>query len=378
MTQTNLTDNVIESITTSYERGKKYFSGRIASGNIPACSGGYVRGSCSGGHQFASIQFCGKEYCPDCSRDGSPVHQRRVNRWWNHVDQWTSMGYIVATIPENMRPYFFNVARLKDFRRGLLRYMRENQSLSIKQGLCRWHWFGDCPACQGKGCMICASTGSGDYFHPHLNILFQRGYVENVSEWLAPVKNWMANYFRRIIDAELAEMKRDRDMWTDAEFTMVDYLLDVRNSISPDHLVVNYSYVSKPEMKMNRVKYVTRSTFRRLQSDVKKLLHNFRNSVVWGWKRGEVVADEIVAPECPVCAASGHRSMIHWHGLESYKKNQYIKKYETTGERTTTIFGIRLRDQDNDPGSDGHILISGRTFEKTLSRFGIAFSCARD
>ena len=370
-----MTDIAIESVSTSYEKGKKYFQDCINAGRIPFCSSGFVRGSCRGGHQFAAIQFCGKEYCVDCSRDGSPIHQRRVNRWWAHVEKWPEMGYLVATIPESIRPFFLNVDVLKDFRRQFLRRLRENGAYRIKKGLCRWHWFGDCTTCGGKGCFICGQTGSGTFWHPHLNVLFKSGYIENVTTWLEPLKKWMCGYFTKLIDSELNIIRKNRDGWTDEDVTRMDYLLDVRNEIRSDVLVVNYSYVSDPKRIMNKIKYVTRSTFRILQSDIKKLLHNFRNSVVWGWKRGEVSHEPVIPPDCPVCAASGKKMAINWHRLEPYQKNQYIKKHETTGEGTS-VYAITTGNSGNHSPGIGFVPINGGKIANHISRLRSAFEGA--
>ena len=366
-----MTDNAIKSISTSYEKGKKYFQASVNAGHIPFCSSGFVRGSCRGGHQFAAIQFCGKEYCTDCSRDGSPIHQRRVNRWWAHVEKWSQMGYLVATIPDVIRPFFLDVDVLKDFRRQILRRLRENGTYQIKKGLARWHWFGDCEVCSGEGCFICGHTGSGKFWHPHMNILFESGYIENVSEWLMPLKKWMYSYFIKLIDKQLNELKNCRDSWTDEDVTQIDYLLDIRSELNIKQLVVNYSYVEEPERMMNKVKYVTRSTFKIYQTDIKKLLHNFRNCVVWGWKRGEVEHEPVIPPDCPVCAAKGEKSMIHWHRLESYQKNQYIKKHET-GEGTG-VYAITTGNPGNDPPGIGFVRINGGKIAGHLSRMRSSF-----
>jgi hypothetical protein len=185
----------------------------------------------------------------------------------------------------------------------------------------------------------------------------------------------MCGYFTKLIDSELNIIRKNRDGWTDEDVTRMDYLLDVRNEIRSDVLVVNYSYVSDPKRIMNKIKYVTRSTFRILQSDIKKLLHNFRNSVVWGWKRGEVEHEPVIPPDCPVCAASGKKMSIHWHRLEPYSKNQYIKKHETTGEGTS-VYAITTGNSGNHPPGVGFVPINGGKIANHLSRLRGAFKGA--
>ena len=355
----------INTISTSYEKGKQWFIDRIASGKLPSCSPGYVSGSCQGGHRFAYFQFCGKEFCANCSRDGSPIHQRRVNNWWKIIDTWPEMGYLVITIPDFMRPYFFDKDVLKDFRSKLLRKLRKDYKIS--EGLCRWHWFGDCEMCGGKGCLNCSETGSGDYWHPHLNILFKGSYIADVQEWLQPIKAWMRLYFCRLIDRKIDRLKQLVNFWDDEIETELNFYLDQRNQVKNLNLVLNYSYVKDDALKMNRLKYITRSTFRRFNYDVKRLLYNLRNSVVWGWKHSQVDDEETPDQFCPVCAEKGLKHTIKWHSLEQYEPINNLTKYEN-GKTGRNIYRIRNRDQNHNKFDPGNLQINHPKNYRRLSR----------
>jgi hypothetical protein len=344
----------LATIGTRYKVGQQYFAERVASGNIPVCSPGYVSGSCQGGHRYATFQFCGKEYCKDCGMDGSPIHQRRVRRWHEKAKGWDNLGYMVVTIPENLRHYFYDANVLRDFRFKLLRKLKE--SYNIGQGLARYHWFGDCEVCNGIGCQVCSHTGAGDYWHPHLNILIPGGYINDVDEYLQPLRAWVSGYLKKLVRDDIARRKYYAEVHGDfCEIEVIDELYTRLAEISQSSMNINYSFVKKTEAAkvMNRVKYVTRSTYRRYNEDVKKLLHNFRNSIVWGWKRGQVDDDnEAEKIYCPVCEKKGVKHIIHWHKIERYTDNLNIKN-ESTGETKGTLFRIRRDGGNEKNGKDG-------------------------
>ena len=101
---------------TNYQKGKEYFRQRWQTGQVPTCSPGYISGQCTGGHKFAAPFLCGRETCPDCGRDGSPIHQRRVSRWLPLVQQYKRLGYLVLTFPQQLRWILSDRETLSDFR----------------------------------------------------------------------------------------------------------------------------------------------------------------------------------------------------------------------------------------------------------------------
>lgn len=343
-----------EPIDSSYKKGQRYFEDSIKKGVVFSCSPGFVRGHCAGGHHFATFQYCGKEFCRDCGRDGSPIHQRRLKNAMLKSESWKSMAYLVVTIPENVRFLFYDKKTLLDFRFKLLRKLKDD--FKIKEGLARWHWFGDCEVCAGGGCMICNETGSSDFWNPHLNILFPGGFEENIQDYLAPLKNWAKLYFQKLLDLEINKIYQNSE---DESEMLTDIFLELKTEIKKTDLVFNYSYVTSDKMKVNRLKYVLRATFRRYNEDVKKLLYNFRNIVVWGWQKKDIEQEE--APQyCPECEAVGIQHVIKWGILERHEKNNYIKiiKNETENinqRRKQTLFRLYRRNQGGDRGGAIHL-----------------------
>ena len=346
----NAHENInIDQIETSYKKGQRYFADNIAKNNIFRCSPGYVRGGCLGGHTFAAVQFCGKEYCADCSRDGSPIHQKRVNRVWKRAVKWDSMGYLVITIPDYMREFFKSKKILKDFRFKLLRKLKE--SYNIKEGVARWHWFGDCESCGGCGCAVCDMTGAGNYWHPHLNILFPAmGFIEDLNSFLIPLRTWMRQYLKKLIKTEIQEIEKERKGFflLDDDEQRLNFLLDIYIKVKKEDLIINYSYVLTDKHKMNRVKYVFRATFKRYQSDIKQLLYNFRNSIQWGWKKSDKDIDSNEENEafCPECEKIGVKHLIKWGILEKIDKENIIYKIKIKNDETkrkSSLYGVYRR-----------------------------------
>lgn len=361
-----------EAAETSYQKGKAFFDDSIRSGKILNCSPGYVGGYCPGGHKFAAVQFCGREYCQDCSRDGSPIHQRRVKKGWETVKEWAGVGYYVLTIPENLRYLFYDQHILRDFRFKVLRKLKEDYGYT--KGLARWHWFGDCQVCGGSGCIGCGNTGAGNYWHPHLNILVpSSGYIENLENHLRPLRQFMAGYFRKLINKEI-ELYEFLIKQTGSEELMIllDDLHERKKSINSDLLVLNYSYANEPSKMMNRVKYVTRSTFKRYDDSVKTLLYNFRNSVKWGWKKDEDNQETQEPIYCPQCEENGVKHLIKWGSLKKFKDNDKIKKHEQPGQqqrrKNTGLYYLRNGNNERDQGNSGftpvHIKRSKNNFRE--------------
>lgn len=345
-----------------------YFNARIRSGNIPLCSPGYVKGVCPGGHKYASLQFCGREYCPDCAKDGSPIHQRRVKKWFEKVKGWESMGYMVITLPDFIRPFAFDRFILRDFRSKLLRKLKEDYH--VPAGLCRYHWFGDCIHCSGRGCIDCEGSGSGDFWHPHLNILMPGGYIDDLESYLLPLKKWMVSFWKKIlmtkIDQMISLLKYDHYGEILGE---MDEMILRKNNLTIKNMIVNYSFVTEDKMKMNRVKYVTRSTFRRYNEDVKKLLYNFRNSVVFGWKKGDADAFDDTSVNCPVCEANGIIHAIKWNTLQKIDKKLLIQN-ESTGEQKSGLYRIRNGTDVSDTDSSKIITVIQNRVTKRISGYG--------
>lgn len=280
------------------------------------------------------------------------------------------MGYLVVTIPEDYRFYFFNPEVLRHFRFTFLRWVKRNYKWSA--GAARYHWFGDCTQCGGNGCELCNETGSGDFWHPHLNILIPgQGYIENVEDHFKPMRIFIAKYLRKLVENSIQKTNAHLEQYPyDEEYCqLLDYYIMLLRRVRESEMNVNYSYVKKGEekMMMNRVKYVTRSTFRIFDEEVKNVLHRFRNAVVWGWKKNETEEEEEEALTlqkfCPHCLEHGKKEKIHWSNIDGYKHGQFIKPIYiqdgTTGKRRqSAVFTIK------EPGGNDGDYPDGREYSR--------------
>lgn len=225
-------------------------------------------GGCGNGHKFAKVIKCGKEFCPDCGRNGSDVHERRIYRWKGKVDAMQSVGYYVVTIPEDVRMNFFDAALCKAFERACIRYLKRT---GVTRGLVRWHWLGDCPTCDGDGCKSCKGTGMARKFNPHINILIDGGYKKEkeIRAFREFCRKWLKN---------------------NAGYHGKKYVL-------------HYSYKTTEGQRNHVLRYVTRATLRHADLwGLRKLTYKFRASGTFG-KFEKVIPEgyEIQAGVCPCC-----------------------------------------------------------------------------
>lgn len=322
------TEKAIKATANSYQKGKAYFKKIFSSGNIPKCSPGFIAGACSGGHKFAAPYLCGKEYCTDCGRDGSPIHQRRFTRWLPYAQQFKKLGYLVVTMPQEYRWILKEKTGLTDFRYQLRRKLTRDK---ITAGLMRYHFYGDCTSCTGKGCKLCNDTGSGNTYHPHLNILFESGYISDLETWLDSIKRWQRNYIKKAISEEIKKRTLLIEKYGEAisnidnvyqELAELNKLYDQAKNTP---LVIHYSYTKDAGSIINKIKYVTRSTHRVLNRETKEHLFNFRNSIRWGLKPIKNNTEPIF---CDVCQEAGHQHPVKWHKLEKYTLNTKYKHNE--------------------------------------------------
>jgi len=186
--------------SSKYIQGKKYFEDLYNSGQLPDCNRGFISGYC-GCNTYAKNILCGKEYCKDCGREGSPQHQKRFNRWMPKARALKQFGVLVITIPEEIRYKYLNKIRLSDFRTAIKNKLKR---LGCERGLMRWHLFGDCVYCEGKSCAKCEHTGAGSDFKPHLNIVIEKGFIKDInnSELLNDLKNFVTSYWKRAYNKE--------------------------------------------------------------------------------------------------------------------------------------------------------------------------------
>lgn len=281
-----------QKISNRYQLGQAYFKALYESGQQTTCSPGMLTGYCkTKGHAYLQSTTCGREYCPDCGKDGSPIHARRLNRWIPKVKNLTKVGYLVVTIPEELKKDFHNRLLLRDFRM-LLR--KKLVRMGYKRGLMRWHYFGDCGACNGQGCDTCEGTGAGRKWNPHLNVILEQGYINDLenSTFRNELKSWLSQFFKRL------------------------------NGGTPCAVNFNFSYATTENEIAHLVKYVTRSTFRIYQAPTAKLLYRFCSTSSWGKFTPVITTDEALDNNvCPICKKQGVHSPVKWYKLDC--KNNY-------------------------------------------------------
>ncbi len=268
-----------------FSAGKKHFEAIFKAGKLTACSPGFITGHCKTdhGHKFMRSLQCGREYCPDCGRDGSPIHSRRINRWMPKVKTMQSVGYLVITVPPACRLAFHSKAVLSDFRM-LLR--KKLVRMGYKRGLMRWHYYGDCSSCNGKGCAACNNTGAGKKWHPHLNVLIEASWMDLKD--MTEIKAWAQQYFNR------------------------------HSKGAPAPVNMHYSFAANENEAVNRVKYITRSTFRIYNAATAKMLYKYNSTSCWGKWKMKISAEEALDNNCcPLCKFNEKESPVKWFKLNT-------------------------------------------------------------
>ena len=159
------------------------------------CAVGFRMGKTASGTFFKQI-VCGKEFCQTCGSDYSISHVRRIVRVLPKVMQLKNVGYMVITIPSDLREKFKSKIVLNDFRSFIKRKLKRGysqlitvngknhyqQRCQVERAFMRWHW--------------CGSDGST--YKPHLNILIDKTYLDNffLSLMKRDVSNWLKTYFK--------------------------------------------------------------------------------------------------------------------------------------------------------------------------------------
>ena len=240
--------------------------------NRHKCPKFYKTVECKNGHRFAKKLVCGREWCPICGAEWSDSHKRRFSRWLGKVEQMKEMGYLVFTLPIEVRGGYRTKEALNELTKRVTcgdkskRILGLLKEMGFDRGLCRWHWFGD----------------KGDKWHPHLNVIIEAGRLSPLV--LAKLKSKYA----KLLGVPLA--------------------------------VVNYSYTRKQRKMVHILKYVTRATFLEEDWDYEMAseLWNFRNMRAWGdwsgepvWElKGEAKYAHIEMLEKGICPECGES--LHW------------------------------------------------------------------
>ena len=219
----------------------------------PACCTGYIMGQCFTGHHFAKAILCGKEFCVDCGKNWSWLHQRKHYRWLPYVKAMKTVGYLVVTVPPKARHFMLDKDHLNQFQKYCMQLLDRE---GLERGLCRWHWCGE----------------DGYNWHPHLNFLFPGAWFSK--EKLAGIQEK--------IRARLSSMVK----------------------IRLNTIVINYRYTDQVNKKAFWCKYVTRSTWRKFSEPLAHVVKGYRNNRTWGKWKGIKKDNSVAKLErncCPIC-----------------------------------------------------------------------------
>ncbi len=251
-----------------------------------ACGKWATRATCEPGeHHFAKRLYCMKESCPTCGQDNSAAHRRRWTRMLSKLQQISRLGYLVIEWPDRCRylaerglnpdppdavGWCRNKQDLKATATAILEVLggkRVNHHGRVggffHRGLLRWHWFGD--KLPGK-------------WNPHLNVFVDGGHLE---------------------PARLEAIKAE-----------------LRAALHVPDLIVHYSYCRTPGQMLQKLRYITRATFRNYAWDpyMAEELWKFQNTRWWGdwndtpvWelKQAEVELDDLADLEAVIKLQQG-------------------------------------------------------------------------
>ena len=273
------------------------------SNHVSKCSPGIVHLHCGNGHDVYKIIMCGREWCEECGKKDSLIHKRRVARWIGKYSQMKSVGYLVITIPKEVRHKFLSKFDLQNFRTYIRRKLKHSgiSGKPIERGFIRYHYAGDCKNCNGNGCQSCNNTGASIEWNPHLNVLIESTFIpkNNLDNFRNEVGKWLSKYTK----------------------------IDVRKKAN-----IKYSYTTDPKRKNHRLKYVVRSTLRLFHPEYSKIVKGFRTGAMFGkFEKEEILNKEQVLQKkcCPVCFEKNgifHEKLttVSFLNREQYKNVKYF------------------------------------------------------
>ena len=262
--------------------------------NTPICNKGFLKGICLDGHHFAKQLLCNKEYCLTCGAQWSYAHQRRYFRWLPKLKTMESVYYLVISPPRETWHLFKDKKKLNEFRKYIKRFMIYK---GYEKGLIRWHWYGDCKICKGQdeSCSKCKGTGAGTEFYPHLNLLFDAEYINDLCTW----KFKFAWKLKKMFGIDIKQC------------------------------VVNGKFYNNEKQKFHKLRYVTRATFRIYDAQIASLLYRYHTGTTWGNWKGKIDSNDIDKLEkstCPLCDKP-----IEWVGMDMDKLDHNSWSYMKAG-----------------------------------------------
>lgn len=198
-----------------------------------------------GAHYFKRM-YCGREWCPVCSQNGSIAHRRKMGRWY---PKWFSIEkgwcYLVLTIPEDMRQYIG-----KEELRYLTNYVKRKIKRDFDQakGFIRWHFGGD--------------IDQGSTYKPHLNVVFDHCFIPR---------------------SYLDELKEG---WKNALMACLGGL-----EVKVGNVYTRYIPVSDPAAiprAIHLLRYITRATYYGKDLRIREIISKYRNNITFGWTKENI------------------------------------------------------------------------------------------
>ena len=301
--------------------------------NLYKCSEGFLVGSTTPGQMdgrfYLKMLFCRKEWCPCCGSDYSIPHERRILALFNKVISTKKLGYLVVTVPKELREFFKDIKVLRDFKTYFKRKLKRTEKIQngwktvpgkefkkscrvsfkpnyitregYKYGFIRYHYAGE----------------DGTEYKPHLNILIPEGYLKTaiLDQWKKDLVSWFITYFN--IDPEI--------------FTPVG------------NIYYQYCQPEQTGKKIHWLKYITRSTLVTpdpvTKGEAQLFLYNFKNSTKWGPKHWPTTeheaseAGEIINKN--ICPQTG--LPIIWQWFAKYKEAVKTDNYKDLGLGVTQV-----------------------------------------
>lgn len=256
-------DNYLEEHDKSYSHRSTFYNHTLRM-HVPKCIRGFGHFRCLPCMtDYFRLHLCGKEWCETCGEKMSWIHKRRIARWYDKWAQMETLGYLIITTPIEFRDFVLSLEAPES--KKVLQHLRRYWVRKLKaefdgiKGLCRYHWAGD----------------DGKRFAPHLNFLFNKGYIEKdiLNRWRNDYYNWLKDNCGIKVAAGTTNLR--------------------------------YRYCTEPAARMHRLKYVTRATLMVYRPKYAKIIHKFKNSINFGKfdkpKTNTKELSSLEACRCPEC-----------------------------------------------------------------------------
>lgn len=285
--------------------------------NPYACIRGYIPGYTTD-KVFHKVVVCGKENCKTCGLDYSVVHNRRVNRSFQKLVQLKKVGYLVVTVPDQLRNEFLDKDVLSRFRNFIRRKLKTGtnwyldaldvktgakkrvkmQQQDSKRGLIRWHWCGD----------DCTT------WKPHLNILLESGY------W-SPTR--------------LEQFRQDVAAW---------FLREFKKPVPGN---IYYAYTTDPNKVKHWLNYVLRPTAKNVtDKDVLQTIYKYKNTGYFGqFEKSTQTREHATAILSGADPETGE--IIQWSSI--IKVNEFNLVYKPHAKPVTIPQAKKPGSPDTDP-----------------------------